>query len=93
VPRPVAPVARAPQLVRDALVHALELAVQSLLRGLRVLGALLRDQRAHRGERRLQAVREIVERVAITREAATLRVDQSVQIVGEPHELGRIPAR
>src|SRR6185503_20222769 len=49
-----------------------------------------REQRAHRGQRRLQAVREVVERVAIAREAPPLRVDQRVQVVGEADDLRRI---
>jgi len=59
--------ARSAQLMRDALIHALELAVQRLVRRISRARVELGEQRAHRRQRRFQAMREVVEGIAIAR--------------------------
>ncbi len=80
---------RLAQLVAHDLVHAIDLLIEALAE---MLVPSFTEQRAHRRERRLEAVRQVVERVAIAIRPGPLGIDQQIHVAGNPGQLGRKPA-
>ena len=82
--------ARAAQLIRDALIHALELAVQRFLVGSAERLPFARLAASASPRAASSSCARVVERVAVTREAPPLGIDQRVQVIGEADDLGWI---
>ena len=81
---------RARELVRDDLVHAADLLEHGPAEILALLARF--ELAAHDRERRLEAVREIGERVAVALEAIALGVDERIEARRQARQLRRVGA-
>ncbi|VVM99388.1 hypothetical protein PS619_03237 [Pseudomonas fluorescens] len=79
------------QLIADLLAHAFDLALQhpGLIAFFGTLSHVLADALQHR-QRGFQAVRQVIERVAITTALLTLAVQQAVERAGQTQQLARM---
>ncbi|MCY1188181.1 hypothetical protein D9M73_292540 [compost metagenome] len=68
------------QLIADLLANALDLVLQHtrLLAGLGLVGDHLADALQHR-QRRLQAVRQVIQRIAVALALTTFAIQQAVE--------------
>jgi hypothetical protein len=80
---------RSLELMRDDVFHPVDLRSKRRRRRGRCR-RIVRERCLHDGERRLQTMREIPQRIAITRHTFALTDQQRVEIPGDPAQLARI---
>ncbi len=76
---------RLAQLVANDLIHAVDLLIEALAKALLLT---IVEERPHRGQGRLEAVREIVERITIAIRARPFTVDEEVEVTGDAGQFG-----